>query len=449
MAPSDRHTSTLTAHDDLAPAVRKFRLTVQEGPAKGIAWESRGAQCSIGSQPGNDLVLSDPTVSRFHSEITVEDGRARVRDLASKNGTLVDGVAIVDAYLRPDATLRLGSSLLRFELGEARNTVPISERTSFGRMVGASTAMRAAFARLEKAAASDATVLLDGETGTGKGEAAESIHLESRRKGGPFVVLDCGAIPENLLETELFGHEKGAFTGATQRRVGVFEEADAGTVFLDEVGELPAALQPKLLRVLETRTLRRVGGSEPIKTDVRIVAATNRDLRAEVNAGRFRADLYYRLAVVRVTLPPLRQRPEDLAPLARTMLRRLGADDAQLARFASPTVTAELAHGTWPGNVRELRNYLERCLAFDDVLPPDEESLDSAHLSAPPAPARIDASRPFTEARDGALAAFERTYLEELLRLHGGRMTAAAAGAGIGRVYLYKLLVRHGLGKKR
>jgi two-component system, NtrC family, response regulator GlrR len=292
--------------------------------------------------------------------------------------------------------------------------------------------------------------LIEGETGTGKTEAAEAVHRAGARKDRPFVVVDCAAIPENLLDSELFGHERGAFTGAVARRTGAFEEADGGTIFLDEIGELPASLQPKLLRVLETRTIRRVGGTGTQKVDVRIIAATNRDLRAEVNAGRFRADLYFRLAVVRLALPPLRARPEDLPLLAESILRRLGATDEDMRLLARPEFDERLTGSAWPGNVRELRNYLERCLVFDDVLPPS----DDLAAGEEPAPALVGGdddellTKPLPDARELAIEAFERRYLEALLRRHGGKMNAAAAAAGIGRVYLYKLLVKHRLKKK-
>jgi DNA-binding NtrC family response regulator len=294
--------------------------------------------------------------------------------------------------------------------------------------------MRACFALLERAAETDVTLLLDGETGTGKTVAAEAVHLASGRKKRPFVVVDCGAIPAPLLESELFGHEKGAFTGATERRRGAFETAHGGSLLLDEIGELPSELQPKLLGALETRQIRRVGSSTPHRIDVRLMATTNRDLRVEVNAGRFRSDLYYRLAVVRIQVPPLRQRLEDIPELIERMLAKHG-DSSAVALFRNPARLAELQFLAWPGNVRELRNYVERCLFYRDAVPP-EESLPSAEM---------DVRRPFSEARKRALAQFERAYLQRLLGEHGGRLQEAARAAGINRVYLYKLLRRLGL----
>jgi len=434
-------------HGDAAGLqVRRFRLTATEGPAAGLRWESSGDSSSIGSQQGNDLLIPDPTVSRYHCEIVVEGNRAAVIDLGSKNGVVLDGVHVKHAYLRDGSLLRLGASVIRFDLATEVNRVLMSEHRTFGKLVGISTAMRHVFAVLERAAATDATVLLEGETGTGKGEATEALHRASPRRARPLVTVDCGAIPGNLLESELFGHERGSFTGAVAQRVGAFEEADGGTVFLDEIGEMPAELQPKLLRVLETRTIRRVGGTGTVKVDVRIVAATNRDLRAEVNAGRFRADLYFRLAVVRVALPSLRQRPEDLPLVAESLLRRLGADDDQLTLLSSPAVVERLAGAAWPGNVRELRNYLERCMVFQDALPlADEPAMPVARASAAGAPADADVlALPLTVARDRAAMEFERRYLELLLASHD-KMVSAAAAAGIGRVYLYKLMAKHGL----
>ncbi|RMH37248.1 MAG: FHA domain-containing protein [Deltaproteobacteria bacterium] len=427
-----------------AGVVRGFALEGVDGPSAGLAFQAGGARVTIGANPSCDVVLDDPTVSRFHCEIAIDGGRARVRDLGSRNGTIVDGVGVVDAFLKTGSTLRLGRSALRFRFLGTTVQLPLSERTSLGELAGESAAMRAVFAVLERAAATDATVLLEGETGTGKSAAARTLHALGPRRDRPLVTIDCGAIPAGLLESELFGHERGAFTGAVAPRAGAFEEADGGTVFLDEIGELPLELQPKLLGVLENRALRRVGGNAPRPVDVRVVAATNRDLRAEVNAGRFREDLYFRLAVIKLALPPLRSRLEDLPLLARGLLEALGATPDQLARFTAPAFVASLRHNAWPGNVRELRNYLEQCLVFDDAVPPGADiDVASAAVAGEPGALAVDTSLPLAEARKRAIEAFERAYVAQLLREHGGKVAAAAAAAGVDRTYLYKLLRRY------
>jgi DNA-binding NtrC family response regulator len=434
-----------------APIVGRFRLLVVDSPAGTGAWESSGAVCSIGSADGNDLQIADETVSGFHCEIRVGDDGVRIVDLGSLNGTVVDGVHVKEALLRNSSLIRLGASKVRFELAEGGNRLLVSDRTSFGALHGQSVPMRASFALMEKAAASDATVLLEGETGTGKGQAAEAIHRASGRADRPFVVVDCGAIPANLLESELFGHEKGAFTGAQTRRSGAFEEADGGTIFLDEIGELPLDLQPKLLRALENRHVRALGTSTYRPVDVRIIAATNRDLRGEVNDGRFRADLFFRLSVVRIVMPPVRQRPEDMELLVRKLLRGLGASDASLTRFCDPAFVAGLSRSAWPGNVRELRNYLERCLVFEEPMPLGEHDQSSPGITAAStgAATAIDPAIPYAEARQQAQDAFEAAYVRALLDAHGGRVPAAAHAAGIGRVYLYRLMRRHGVAAAR
>jgi two-component system response regulator GlrR len=440
-----------------APIVGRFRLNVVDGPSSGATWESSGDVCSVGSAAGNDLQIADETVSGFHCEIRAATDRVSVLDLGSLNGTVVDGVHVKEAFLRSGSLIRLGATKLRFQLSDGGNRLLVSDRTSFGEMHGSSVAMRVSFALMEKAAASDATVLLEGETGTGKGQAAEAIHYASARADKPFVVVDCGAIPANLLESELFGHEKGAFTGAQNRRAGAFEEADGGTIFLDEIGELPLDLQPKLLRALENRHVRALGTSAYRPIDVRIIAATNRDLRGEVNQARFRADLFFRLSVVRIMMPPLRQRPEDMELLVRKLLRNLGASEASQARFCAPAFVAGLSRSAWPGNVRELRNYLERCLVFEEPMPLGEDEVGAPAIAVPPALAAsatgaahaVDPSVEYTEARRQALEAFERAYVRELLNAHGGRVSAAARAAGIGRVYLYRLMRRHGLAGAR
>jgi len=314
----------------------------------------------------------------------------------------------------------------------------------FGRMVGRSPAMQAVFDVIGKASTSEATILLEGETGTGKEISAEAIHRGSPRRDKPFLVVDCGAMPPNLLESELFGHERGAFTGAVSARQGVFEAAAGGTVFLDEIGELALDLQPKLLRVLERREVRRVGTNNHLPVNVRLIAATNRSLRQQVAEQKFRSDLYYRLAVVEVKLPPLRERLPDLPLLVEHVVRNLGiVDEETLSVVRGQQFLAALAHHSWPGNIRELRNYLERCLALRDFAPPRGAG---GSAPAPTGPeGAVNIGQPLREARESWVSSFERRYLEELLRLHDNRVSAAARAAGVDRIYFYRLLWKHGL----
>ena len=422
-----------------ASTVRRFRLTVVEGPGAGTVWESTADTCSVGSHPLNDFTLDDSTVSRFHCEVRIGPRGPQVKDLDSLNGVIVDGVQVVEGVLRSGSLLRLGRVVLRFDFSAENNRLPLSESTRFGSLVGASVAMRGCFAMMERAAARDVTVLLEGETGTGKSQAALAIHQASRRRDAPFLVVDCGAIPAHLLESELFGHEKGAFTGALHRRVGAFEEAEGGTVFLDEIGELPAELQPKLLRVLENREIRRVGSNTHLPVDVRLIAATHRDVRAEVNAGRFRSDLFFRLAVLRISIPSLRQRPEDLPMLVEGILDLLGADRERTGALRTQDFFARLRHAAWPGNVRELRNYLERCLVFEEAVDFSEE--EALHAG----PLEVDPSQPYADQRRRMVDDFERRYLRALMEKHQGKVAQAAVTAGMDRVHLYRLLRRHGI----
>jgi two-component system response regulator GlrR len=419
--------------------VQRFRLIVTAGRDGGAIYVSRGARTVVGTHPSADLVLEDPTVSRFHCEIVCADGKATLRDLGSRNGTLVGGLSVVAAHLPSTALIRLGETQLRFELGPDQVEVPVSSQTSFGTLVGCSPALRAVFALLERAAATPATVLLEGETGTGKEAAAESIHRRSPRSAGPFVVVDCGAIPKALLESELFGHTRGAYTSAVAARTGAFAEASGGTIFLDEIGELELELQPKLLRALEKRQVKPVGADRYEAVDVRVIAATNRNLRAEVNAGRFRSDLYYRLSVVPVRIPALREHLEDLPLLVDAFLEQLGVTDGPDAAYLrSAAFQREVAQHTWPGNVRELRNVIERYLA----LGPDAIALTQQRDVADTA---IDASKPLRVARDAWLLTFEREYLRALLVRHDNNVTASASAAGVARGYFYRLQSRHGL----
>ena len=420
--------------------VRRFRLRVQAGPSAGVVYQSTGSRVAIGTHRSNELVLEDRTMSRFHCEIRLVDGRPQVRDLGSRNGTWIDGVGVESGYLADRSELACGQTKLRFEIGDDEVRVPLSASARFGLVVGRSPAMREVFDVLERVAPTDATVLLYGETGSGKDLSAESIHRASPRRERPYVAVDCGALPGQLLESELFGHERGAFTGADRARPGAFEVADGGTLFLDEIGELPLDLQPKLLRALGSGQIQRVGGT-PRRVDVRIVAATNRDLKREVNHRRFRSDLYYRLAVVEVRLPPLRERGADMPLLVEAILADLGAAGRrEAAALLSPGVLAELARHQWPGNVRELRNHIERVLAAGAPPLPADGEAGGLMVSVP-----LERDLPFHTARDRCLAAFERAYLEELLRRHDNNASQAARAAGLARSQLYVVLGRRGL----
>ncbi len=429
------HGSSQTA---AGPMVRRFKLTVLE-PEAGKSWESTQDRCAIGQHPLNQFVIEDPTVSRFHCEIEMTPEGARLRDVGSLNGVVVDGLKVFDAMLRGGSLIRLGRVVLRFDFLLESNLLAVSPHQRFGPLYGTSVPMRTCFSVLERAAQSDATVLLEGETGTGKSLAARAIHEGSARKSKPFYTIDCGSLPATLLDSELFGYEKGAFSGATARRIGLFEEADGGTIFIDEIGELPLELQPKLLHALEAREVRRLGSNQYVKVDVRVIAATHRDLRAEVNAGRFRPDLFYRLAVVRATLPSLRSRPEDIPVVARGLLEGLKAPADVIDRLLTPDMLQRLQREAWRGNVRELRNYLERCVVFERELELGELPSGAEPNDLPP----IDAALTYAEARRRALDTFEKRYLEVLLAAHNGSVTEASQAAEIDRVYFYRLLRRH------
>ena len=434
----------------LTRRARRFRLTVTGGAQAGQRLEGGAAAFQIGSKEGNTLQLTSETVSRYHLEIAPTETGFLLRDLDSTNGTFVDGYRVREIYLPPRATLRVGEAALLFEVLADELEVPLAATPRFGDALGRSPAMREVFQLLEKAAPHDLTILLEGESGTGKERLAEAIHQRSARAKQPLVVFDCAAVPASLIESELFGHERGAFTGAETRRAGHFEEAHGGTIFLDEIGELPLELQPKLLRVLENREVRRVGASQTRSIDVRVIAATNRDLAREVNRGAFREDLFYRLAVVRVRVPPLRERREDVPLLVEHFVREFFDGDepaalAALSRVARSSWDA-LAGRPWPGNVRELRNFIERTLALSGGLA-DTDGEPSVTSPPPSAEATLlersatfNLARPFYEVRDELLAGFERTYLESVMARNGGNIARASRAAGVDRMYFKRLL---------
>jgi DNA-binding NtrC family response regulator len=423
-----------------------FAVTVVDGPDRGAQLVVDGGRPSaalVGHGPACDLRLTDRQASRRHLALDVVDERLHLVDLGSTNGTVVNDVAVVDAYLRGGEIVRLGGTALRVERRAEATLAALAEETSFGRVVGESREMRRLYPLCRRLAQAEVAVVLEGETGTGKELLAESFHEHSRRAPGPFVVFDCTAVPPTLVESELFGHERGAFTGATATRKGVFEQADGGTLLLDEIGDLETALQPKLLRALERSEIRRVGGDRTISVDVRILAATRRDLDREVQVGRFRDDLFHRLAVARVELPPLRARRGDVRLLARGFATQLGGDAASLPEH----LLIRWEDYSWPGNVRELRNAVVRWLALGEV-EPDRPLSDEPKDAAPGALERVlGENLPYSAARQRVLQEFERAYIERVLAEHGGNVLRAAAASGIARRHLQRVRARHQGGK--
>jgi transcriptional regulator with PAS, ATPase and Fis domain len=418
--------------------IRAATIEVIRGPSIGTHARVTKPTFVIGTGAAADLRVEDSAVSREHVRVRLVEQGVELRDEGSKNGTWLAGVRIGHVTVTKETTITIGGTSIVVRPDRSLTDLVVTETTSFGDAIGTSTAMRHLFAILERAARSDLTVLLEGESGTGKEVLARALHDRSARRDGPFVAVDCGAIPATLIESELFGHERGAFTGAERARRGLFEEAASGTLFLDEIGELPLDLQPKLLRVLEQREVRAIGAKEARRIDVRVLAATNRRLADLARRNEFRADLYYRLAVARIAVPPLRDRPDDILPLATAFLRRVAPDAA-----LDPDFAALLAAYRWPGNVRELRNVIERHALlglrdprslFDTAVAgaeggQSEDDYDLSHLT-------------FQEARRIAIERFERVYAERVLARAGGVVSRAAELAGVARGTFYRIAQR-------
>jgi DNA-binding NtrC family response regulator len=440
-APDAGETDLLLERRPTLP-LASYELLVVEGPDVGLRHVVQAGTTRIGTATSAHLRLGDRSVSRVHCEL-VRDGPAlRVVDLGSTNGTSIDGVRVRDAELAAGAVLRLGATTIRVETDDEPLHVVLSARDSFGPVLGASTEMRRVYALLERAAPSDATVLITGETGTGKELVARALHDAGPRASGPFVAVDCAAIAESLIEAELFGHVRGAFTGANVDKKGLVELAHGGTLFLDDVGELPPSLQPKLLRVLETRTVRPIGAAAERAVDVRVIAASKQALARGVNEGRFRDDLYFRLAVVEITVPPLRARREDVPMLAAHFYERFTGRETPLPR----EVVSGLVARAWPGNVRELRNVVERGVALgwtadqgrDPSLPQPSIAADTGEIAVP-------VHLPLREARIVWTEQFERVYATALLEKTSGNVTRAAAIAGVNRRTFQRMIAQLGL----
>ena len=418
----------------------RLRLVVLEGPDLGREAEMMAARFTLGGEEGNDLVLTDPSVSRHHAELVRTEKGVTLRDLGSTNGTYLGLHRVQEAFVTAGARIQLGRTMLLLVPCEDLLVVVPTQETSFGALCGSSLAMRRLFAILDRVAPTEITLLITGETGTGKDLAARAVHEHSQRAAGPFAPLDCGALDRELAGSDLFGHEPGAFTGATGRRPGIFEQARGGTVFLDEIGELPLELQPKLLRVLEQREVRRLGSGTYVPVDVRLVAATHRNLEEMVAQGTFRSDLFFRVAQVQVQLPPLRERLEDVPLLCDRLVAR--AREARLAPASLKGVSAPalsaLASVAWKGNVRELRNVIDRAAALctGEWITPADLMLLAGQPVGPSGTALLQGR---------TLDSIEREAIQATMALCEGNKTRAAGMLGIRPGTLRDKMKRYGL----
>jgi len=423
------------------------RLVVVKGPDRGETIAVGESSLTVGSGGGSSVLLSDPTISRKHLGIDPGPTGLVLRDLGSTNGSFVQGARFNELTLAFGTEVTIGKTVLKYLPDEEEVDLAPSDQESYGSLVGRDPKLRRLFRVLDDVAATEATVLIEGETGTGKELLAEEIHRHSPRRDGPFIVFDCGAVPDELIESALFGHVRGAFTGAVTDRPGAFEEADGGTLFLDEIGELAPGVQPALLRALDKQSVRPVGGSTYTRASVRVVAATNRNLRAEIAARRFREDLYYRVAVVRMVVPPLRDRPDDIPLLVQHFMRHFcGGRTLEVSRED----LERLRRHDWLGNVRELRNVMERACALShgELLEIDEaldERPGAGAAGGVGVAGAIDVDLPFKEAKARVIEAFEREYIRTLLKRHEGNLSAASRSAEIDRKHLRELLRKHGL----
>ena len=461
--------------------LRRIKLVYQPKTGRAQEFIFDKTPISVGAMEDNDLVIEDDTVSRYHCRLLQERETYVLQDLESTNGTFINRVRIREAWLTPGCTINLGDTSLSFTPVDETMEIKPSNRDRFGGIIGQNVKLREIYGILEKVAPTNATIVIEGETGTGKEVVAHAIHQASSRADKPFMVFDCSAVPDNLIESELFGHEKGAFTNAISTRQGVFELANTGTIFLDELGELGLEMQPKLLRVLEQREVKRVGASKAAKVDVRVIAATNRDLEEEVKAGRFRQDLFYRLSVVRIRLPALRERKDDIKLLVAHFLNNLSfnrkADGQPKVRGVTAEALELMIAYNWPGNVRELLNMCERAVSFAEGLEITAEDLpdyvrnvspsgngprkiiatsavdpkEEAPKSLPVTPVQIATDTvpaghlemTFKDAKEKWVSSFEREYILHLLKKNNNNISHAARESDIDRKYFRKLMKKY------
>ncbi len=445
---------TKTIYGSFALKVRKFSLVAHTSTPKTATFQKR--EITIGSHPDCDFVVDDPSISRRHASIVIDETGFRLVDSKSKNGTYIGDLRVNDIYLTSHTTFRCAGIPIDFEILNADAVqVDIATEDHFGNMLGSSVAMREIFGTLARVAPTLATVLIQGENGSGKELVASAIHSHSERANKPYVIFDCSAVSKELIESELFGHLKGSFTGAVSNRDGAFRQANGGTIFLDEIGELPLDLQPKLLRVLENRTIRPVGSEKAYPVDVRVIAATNRNLAHEVEQGNFREDLFYRLSVININVPPLRDRIEDIPMLVEHFLNQFAERQNTAPKHVNYSTLQKLKSHSWPGNVRELRNFVERaCVLSNDnrietrflnvqaikqVEKQPTQSQDNDKLLAE----ILERKLPFRDAKSLVVEAFERSYWTAVIKLCKGNISAASRFASINRKSVEYILEKY------
>jgi DNA-binding NtrC family response regulator len=449
---------TKTVFATVALKVMRYRLTAHTQKLVQNTFQKR--EIIIGSHPDCDFCVNNPSISRHHAKIELDQTGFRLVDLESKNGTYIGDLRIHDIYLNDRTTFRCADIQIDFDIvGKDKDAVEvdISNENHFGKLLGDSVAMREIFGLLSRVSNTDATVLIQGEPGSGKELVANAIWSNSKRADKPYVIFDCSTVSRELVESELFGHLKGSFTGAVTNRKGAFLEADGGTIFLDEIGELPLELQPKLLRVLENRTIRPIGSEKSYPINVRIIAATNKNLAREVEQGNFREDLYYRLAVITIAVPPLRKRPEDIPLLVEHFLKQLAEEKNYPPASVSFSTLQKLKSYAWPGNVRELRNFVERASVLSSSNRIETRFLNASALEENSNRIRneessfiasslkdvIDKRVPFKEAKQLVTDTFEQQYMTHVLEICKGNVSAAARFSSLNRKSVEYIINKH------